>query len=130
MNGLELLEKYPLSAKIVTEWFVQSMIESLKDESVPEEFKQLMRDQGIENDKVGTLIDVNPRVLFDVFDENEIYLNISRIKNIFMWSLAENQFLDNRIFNSRKEAELASIESAFEILENQLTPKEETNENE
>ena len=65
----------------------------------------------------------------NVFDENEIYLNISRIKNIFMWSLAENQFLDNRIFNSRKEAELASIESAFELLEEKLTPKEETNEN-
>jgi len=33
-------------------------------------------------------------------------------------------------FNTRKEAELFAVEAAFEILENKLTPKEETNENE
>ena len=127
MKGLELLEKYPAAANVIKEWFLQSMIESFKDETVPEEFKQFMLEQGIEDDKVGTLIDVNPRTLFDVFDENEIYLNISRIENIFMWSLAPNKFLDPRVFNSRKEAELASIGSAFEILEKKLSPKIEEN---
>ena len=39
-----------------------------------------------------------------------------------MWSLAPSEFLDPRIFNSRKEAEHAAIEKAFEILENLLTP--------
>ena len=66
----------------------------------------------------------NKAQLFDVFDDNEIYLNISRINNIFMWSLAENQFLDPRIFNSRKEAELAAIAKAFELLEDKITPIE------
>ena len=120
-TGLELLEKYPLTAKIVKDWFMKSMLESFKDESVPEEFKQFMLEQGIEDDKVGKLIDVNVRILFDVFDNNEIYLNISRIENIFMWSLAPNEFVDPRIFNSRKEAEHAAIEKAFDILENLLT---------
>jgi hypothetical protein len=127
MTGLELLEKYPLAKKIVKDWFMKTMLESFKDENVPEEFKQFMLEEGIEDDKVGKLIDVNVRILFDVFDENEIYLNISRIENIFMWSLAPNQFLDPRIFNSRKEAEHAAIEKAFDILENQLSPKEENN---
>ena len=122
MSGLELLEKYPLTAKIVKDWFMKSMLESFKDESVPEEFKQFLLEQGIENDKVGKLIDVNVRVLFDVFDNNEIYLNVSRIENIFMWSLAPNEFVDPRIFNSRKEAEHAAIEKAFDILETKLTP--------
>ena len=127
MNGLDLLEKYPLAANVVKDWFMRSMLESFKDENVPEEFKQFMLEQGIEDDKVGKLIDVNVRILFDVFDENEIYLNISRITGIFMWSLAENQFLDPRIFNSRKEAELAAIAKAFELLEDKITPIEFSN---
>jgi hypothetical protein len=122
MTGLELLEKYPLAKNVVKDWFMKSMLESFKDEDVPEEFKQFMLEQGIEDDKVGKLIDVNVRILFDVFDENDIYLNISRIENIFMWSLAPNEFLDPKIFNSRKEAEHAAIEKAFEILETKLTP--------
>ena len=120
MQGLQVLEKYPLSKKVIKDWFMKSMLESFKNEEVPEDFKQFMLEQGIEDDKVAKLIDVNVRILFDVFDENDIYLNISRIKNIFMWSLHENQFLDTRIFNSRKEAEHAAIEAAFEILENKL----------
>ena len=127
MKGLELIQTYPTAGKIVKEWFFKSMLESFKDDTVPDEFKEFMLEQGIEDDKIGILIDVNPRMLFDVFDENEIYLNISRIENIFMWSLAPNKFLDPRIFNSRKEAELASIGSAFEILENKLSPKIEEN---
>jgi hypothetical protein len=36
----------------------------------------------------------------------------------------------NMEFKNRKEAELFAIEAAFEILEKQLTPKENTDENE
>ena len=31
MTGLELLEKYPLTAQIVRDWFMKSMLESFKD---------------------------------------------------------------------------------------------------
>ena len=125
MKGLELIEKYPAAGKVVKEWFFKSMLESFKDETVPDEFKEFMLEQGIEDDKIGILIDVNPRMLLDVFDDNEIYLNIFRVKNIFMWSLydIEEQILDGRVFNTRKEAELFAIEAAFEILENKLSPK-------
>jgi hypothetical protein len=73
MNGLELLEKHPLSAKIVRDWFMQKMIESVRgDNGVPEDFKNFMLEQGIENDKIAVMIDGNPRMLFDVFDENDV----------------------------------------------------------
>ena len=74
MTGLELLEKYPLAKNVVKDWFMRTMLESFKDENVPEEFKQFMLEQGIEDDKVGKLIDVNVRILFDVFDENDIII--------------------------------------------------------
>jgi len=127
MSGLEILEKYPLSAKLVRDWFMKSMLESFKDEEVPEEFKQYMLEQGIENDKVGKLIDVNVRILFDVFDENHILIEIFRPLN--EGSIYPSNYFSYKIGNispdikkTRKEAEHSAIEEAFEILENKLTP--------
>jgi hypothetical protein len=125
MTGLELLEKYPLSKKIVKDWFMQSMLESFKDENVPEEFKQFMLEQGIEDDKVGKLIDVNVRILFDVFDENDIFINIIKEDSTkFMWGYVDTtgNYIKNGLVKTRKEAEHAAIEKAFEILETKLTP--------
>lgn len=68
MDGITLLKKHPLAAKVIKDWFMKSMLESFKDENVPEEFKQFMLEQGVEDDKVAKLIDVNVRILFDVFD--------------------------------------------------------------
>jgi hypothetical protein len=135
MKGLELLEKHPLTANVVRDWFMNQMLESFKDETVPEGFKQYMLEQGIDNDKVGTLIDVNPRNLLDVFDENHILIEIFRPLN--EGSIYPSNYFSYKIGNispdikkTRKEAELFAIDAAFEILEKQLTPKEETNENE
>ena len=130
MTGLELLEKYPLTAQIVKDWFMRSMLESFKDENVPEEFKQFMLEQGIEDDKVGKLIDVNVRILFDVFDENDIiiYFMIFSSPEGVRFSTAIHTGNDEvptpigKQYNTRKEAEHAAIEKAFELLEAKLTP--------
>jgi mRNA-degrading endonuclease RelE of RelBE toxin-antitoxin system len=122
MTGLELLEKYPLAKNVVKDWFMKSMLESFKDENVPEEFKQFMLEQGIEDDKVGKLIDVNVRILFDVFDENDVIIIISYHDNFgFNYSVRGDDECQN-YFKSRKEAENAAIQVAFEILEEDLTP--------
>jgi len=118
MKGLELLEKYPLAGKVVKDWFLQSMLESFKDDSVPDEFKEFMLEQGIEDDKVGTLIDVNPRMLLDVFDENDVIIQITH-KPLSGFSHDSISY-----FKSRKESELFAITEAFEYLEERLTPIE------
>jgi hypothetical protein len=122
-TGLELLEKYPLAGKIVKEWFFKSMLESFKDETVPDEFKEFMLEQGIEDDKIGILIDVNPRMLLDVYDDNKIFIEILIYPNEEFTCKIGNQGTTNS-WKTRKEAELFAIEAAFEILENKLTPKE------
>jgi hypothetical protein len=129
MKGIDLLQKHTASAVVIRAWFLEKMIESLQTSDVPDEFKNMMRETGIEDDKLAIMIDANPRMLLDVFDDNNIYLNIFRVKNIFMWSLydIEEQILDGRVFNTRKETELSAIEAAFEILENKLSPKIEEN---
>ena len=123
MKGLELLEKHPLAANVVRDWFINQLLESFKDETVPEGFKQYMLDQGIDNDKVGTLIDVNPRNLLDVFDENEIFISINITDRKFTYRI--DNLVNPTEYSTRKECELISITIAFEILENQLSPKEE-----
>ena len=122
MKGITLLEKYPVSAELIKAWFLEKMIESFKDENVPSEFKDFMREQGIDNDKVGTLIDVNPRNLFDVFDENDIVIENSLYPSGEFTIKIGNQATTNS-WKTRKEAELFAVEAAFEILENKLSPK-------
>lgn len=128
MKGLQLLESHPASAEVVRTWFLNQMIESFKDDTVPDGFKQYMREQGIDNDKMGTLIDVNPRNLLDVFDENEIFISINITDRKFTYRI--DNVVNPTEYSTRKECELISITRAFNILENKLTPKEETDENE
>jgi hypothetical protein len=133
MKGILLLEKYPASTEIVRAWFMEKMIESFKDETVPDEFKNFMREQGIQNDKLATMIDSNPRMLLDVFDENGIIIYFmifsspEGVKFSGAIHIGHDEVKPNPIgkqCNTRKEAELFAIEAAFEILETKLTPKE------
>jgi len=128
MKGLELLESYPLTAKVVRDWFMNQMLESFNDDTVPEGFKQYMLEQGIDNDKVAILIDVNPRNLLDVFDEHEVFISINVVDRKFTYRI--DNLVNPTEYSTRKECELISITRAFDILENKLTPKEETDENE
>lgn len=121
MTGLELLEKYPLAKNVVKDWFMRTMIESFEDKEVPEEFKKFMLEQGIEDDKVGKLIDVNVRILFDVFDENGIVIETSLYPNGEFTIKIGNEATTNS-WKTRKEAEHFGVEAAFDILEKKLTP--------
>jgi hypothetical protein len=127
MTGLELLEKYPRAASVIKNWLLWKMVDALQNESIDEEFKQYMRDQGIDNDKISPMIDANPRMLFDIFDEHDVVIETSLYPNREFTIKIGNQATTNS-WKIRKEAELFAIEAAFEILENKLTPKEETDE--
>lgn len=120
MTGLELLEKHPLSATTVREWFLQKMLESLQTDEVSEEFKEMMREVGVENDKIATLIDINPRMLLDVFDNNLIFIEIFLYPdNTFSCKIGKQGTTAS--WNTRKEAELFATDIAFDILEEKLS---------
>ena len=124
MNGKTLLETYPKAAKVIKQHFVDQLVNSLKDADLPEDFKEFARAQEIDNDKVGGLIDAQPRGLFDIFDNNGIYITtpVAAADGYFRWEInseAEvyetSEYLDNR-----KMAEVAAVEKAFEILNNSI----------
>ena len=121
MSGLELLEKHPRSGEVIRAWFLKQMFESFNDKDVPDEFKNFMREQGVENDKVGKMIDINPRMLLDVFDDNDIVIETSLYPNGEFTIKIGNQATTNS-WKTRKEAELFAIDAAFDILEDKLKP--------
>jgi hypothetical protein len=129
MSGLELLEKHPRSGEVIRAWFLKQMFESFNDEDVPTEFKDFMREQGVENDKVGKMIDINPRMLLDVFDENDIHISVTygdhNYENNNLGELHYCATINNCetviYCLRRKDAEISAIEAAFELLENKLT---------
>ena len=128
MKGIDLLNKYTASAEIIREWFLEKMIESLQTTDVPDDFKNMMKKTGIENDKLAIMIDSNPRMLFDVFDNNDVIIQIIPIKEDKVKYLSrvdqfETPYDFTRPYFTRKEAELAAIEKAFEILEERLGEK-------
>ena len=138
MEGLELLEKHPLSAKLIREWFMEKMIESLNDNSITDEFRQFMREQVIDDDKIGIMIDANPRMLFDVLDDNNIRIHICVGSDVssdnFSFHIASDVIKTDASqgesvkglindFKTRKETEIKAINYAFELLEIKLSPK-------
>jgi hypothetical protein len=121
MKGLELLETYPKAGKIVNKWFLDKMIASLNNDAIPDEFKEYISNQPIENENIAVMIDNNPRVLFDVFDENKIYIFIHYMDvkdNVeFFYSFRNIDTNPVKLFETRKEAEMAAIEQAFKLLD-------------
>jgi hypothetical protein len=122
MKAIDLLEKHPLSTELVRAWFMQRMIDSIKgDNEVPEDFKNFMLEQGIEDDKMAVMIDANPRMLLDVFDQNDIVIETFLYPSGEFTIKIANQATTNS-WKTRKEAETFAIEAAFDILENKLKP--------
>lgn len=125
---LELLEKHPKAAEVVRNWFTDKMIESLNTDDVPEDFKEMIRKDVIDNEKLDKILGTQPRTLFDVFDEHEIYINIIRNNGKFMWGWSDNieHTIKGEFIDIRKEAESFAIKAAFEILEQKLSTDEAT----
>jgi hypothetical protein len=117
MKGKALLEKYPLSSAKIKEWYLEQIKKSFR-EDIPNEFQQAVAED-IKDTNIGIMIDAQPRTLFDVFDDNDLYINVIYTPSVFMVSINQNDTGDRA--KTRKEAELFAIIHAFEILENNLT---------
>lgn len=125
MKTEDLLVSYPRATQTVREWFLKEMLKSFEDDQVPEDFKEAMRIQGIPNGQLFKLIDAQPRILFDVFDENGIYIdihvNMERTQGpSFHTTIAGEVELGWK--PDRKSAEVLGIQRAFQLLEENLTP--------
>lgn len=120
MNSRKLLEKNPLSANVIKEWFLNKLLESIKrDDTVPQDFKDYVLAEGINDEKVAIFIDSSPRGLFDLFDEYNIVIETLLYPNREFTIKIGNEATTNS-WKTRKEAEIFAIEAAFELLEQKL----------
>jgi len=126
MKTLELLKEHPETTKLIQAWYLDKMLESFKDESVPDDFKEMMRATPIDEDKISKMIDGAPRLLFDFFDEHELYVevlvNYKDKPSIFTYTvIADGDVVSQPTkYNSRKEAEYVAIEEAFKLLNDKI----------
>ncbi len=119
---LETLQNYPEAAKVVNNYYLEIMLKSLNDDSLPENFKEFVREMGVDNDKIAKIIEGSPRALFDVFDENQIYIEISVSNDKFSYKIypRDVKFLDVVWYDTRKEVEKIAILDAFKLLNDKI----------
>ena len=119
MKTLELLENFPKATLVVKQWFLNKLLESLKDSSVPDDFKEFVKAQDMENANISKMIDANPRILFDVFDEHKLYIQITYYDGPKFWCSINGVESGNK-YDTRLEAEKEAIEGAFQMLNDKL----------
>lgn len=95
------------------------MLDSLKDSGVPDDFKEFVKAQDLEDDKIATMINASPRMLFDVFDEHKVYIQITCYEGPYFWCSINSVQSENK-HTSRIAAEEEAIQGAFTILEAKL----------
>ena len=125
MNALELLESYDKACLVVKQFYLNKLLESLKSEDVPDYYKEFVKAQDFGNQDIAKMIEANSRNLFDVFDSNDIYIEI-----LVDHTKADVEFaatvIDGDIYacpgnyKHRIEAEKVAVEKAFEMLNKKL----------
>jgi hypothetical protein len=126
MKAVELLEKYPEAAKVINEFYRSKIMTSMETDDVPDDFKEMLKQQSFDNEYIATFIDSSPRILFDVLDQNELHIEILVMycdrPSIFTYTVVEGDLIHSEPtkYNSRIEAEKVAIEKAFEILNEKL----------
>lgn len=123
MNALELLQNNPDAAQIIKDYYVELMINSLDESLLPENFKEFVREQGIDDEKVAQMMEANARNVYDVLDENGfvISMNWDMAFNKFSYHINDDQY--KLLYDSRKEAESAAVNVAIHRLQNKINPQ-------
>jgi len=124
MQAQELLETYDKAAIVVKQFYLAHMLESLNDENLPENFKDFVKEQGIDTDTVAVMLTASPRIFFDVFDKNGIIIHIRIMEDskevIFSHYISKPLNSEYVPCTTRIEAERNGVEEAFKLLNEKL----------
>ena len=123
MNALELLQENPDAANIIKQYYVDLMINSLDESSLPENFKEFMREQGIDEEKVAQMMEANARNVYDVLDENGFVISIIYDVNFKKYSYYINDDKHRVVVDTRKEADSGAVAAAICRLQEKINPQ-------
>lgn len=124
MNSKVLLETYPEAASAILAHQTEIFRKSLESSDISPEFKEFAQTQELDYETVASFMDINPRGVFDVFDANDVNIIIhvytEEPPTEFAFSIAQHDYDHDELYPTRKEAEAAALEKAFEILNDKL----------
>lgn len=117
---LELLNNYPEAGKVVKDHFLSRMLKNLNDDDIPDDFKEHVKNMGMEDDRLVKLVGEAPRALFDVFDNHHFFINVilNYEDKTFTWNI--NGEPSNKVYIFRKAAEQDAVAEAFKLLNEKL----------
>jgi hypothetical protein len=129
MKSKEILDANPKAASLIHDYYLNKMLDALEDDKLPENFKDFAREKGLPFENIVAMLEVNPRQLFDFFDDQGIFINISTTNNGKTYHCDVSQDLkgESQGGYTRKEADLKGVILAIEMLEKKLNSLEETN---
>ena len=113
----EVFDNNPHATMVIQSWFMARMLDSLDDETVPEDFREMLRQQGVQKEHLVKMVEGSPRSLFDVLDEHEVVIQINTYPH-FSYSINNETIAGS--WNTRKEAEMFAVSAAVEMLENKI----------
>lgn len=123
MNALKLLQENPNAAQVIKQYYVELMLNSLDETLLPENFKEFLKEQGIDDDKVAQMMEANARNVYDVLDENGFIISITYDATFekFYWFI--NGDSHKIACSTRKQAESDAVAAAARRLERKLNPE-------
>lgn len=129
MKGKELLDANSKAASLIHDFYLNAMLTALDDQSLPDNFKEFTREKGLPIENIAAMMNTNPRQLFDVFDEQNIYISVyTKNSKLYHYDVLHNEKTTSSTADTRKQADQEAVETAVVMLEKKLISLEKTNE--
>ena len=123
MNALVLLQQNPHAAQIIKDYYVKLMLDTLDESLLPENFKDFLREQGIDDEKVAQMMEANARNVYDVLDENGFIISITYDAEFKKFSWYVNDDQHKIVCDTRKQSENEAVAACIFRLERKLNPE-------
>jgi len=118
----ELLENNMLVTKALQKWFTARMrkaVQMVKDENWIEQFVK----EEISLERLVPVLSLNPRSLFDFFDEHQVYIIPTETRGYFS-AMINGKPINDEHYSLRLDVEIKAVELAFPILQKKLENNE------
>jgi hypothetical protein len=113
----KILDNNPLVTAALQLWFTKKMESAVAEAKMSKELKDSFSKTVVSVEKLAPIIEVNPRSLFDFFDENHVYILPIMDGDRFSATVNGEQLLIRGFVATRILAENRAVVKAFPILE-------------
>lgn len=120
----KILEDNPLVTAALQLWFTRKMENAVIESKMSEELRTSFSKTVVSVEKLAPIIEVNPRSLFDFFDDNGVYILPIMDGDRFSATVNGEELLLRGFLATRVQAENKAVIKAFPILEEILSDEQ------